>query len=207
MVAAGMTPAQVLVAGDENVRRDSRTRRAGDGGGRQERGLRRARRQSAGRHHELEKNRRRLSERPAGRSGQDESGVDGELRSANPANRLRQGYGGQEAGSTYADRRHRSPRRTERGRELIRLTAGSHVSWHVRKLVRTQAGPYATWYVRKLVRRQFVRGIRLQPDWYVGSGFSRIGTSDPASAGLLLGYRWSNRGRTAASVVIFDISG
>jgi hypothetical protein len=26
-----------------------------------------------------------------------------------------------------------------------------------------------------------VRGIRLQPDWYVGSGFSRIGAWDPAS--------------------------
>ena len=63
MVAAGMTPAQVLVGRDENVRGDSRTRRAGDGGGGQERGLRRARRQSSGRHHQFENDSRSLSER------------------------------------------------------------------------------------------------------------------------------------------------
>ena len=80
MVAAGMTPAQVLVGRDENVRGDSRTRRAGDGGGGQERGLRRARRQSSGRHHQFETNRPGLSAGPAGRSGKAESGLGGELK-------------------------------------------------------------------------------------------------------------------------------
>src|SRR5207245_8446434 len=56
---------------------DPRTRRSRYGCPRQERRLRRARRQSPRRHHEHEKNREGLSARQGGRSGEAESEMDG----------------------------------------------------------------------------------------------------------------------------------
>ena len=52
MVAAGMTPAQVIVAATRNGAEFLQAQRPGHAGGRQERRLHRARRQSAGRHHQ-----------------------------------------------------------------------------------------------------------------------------------------------------------
>ena len=63
MVTAGMTPAQVLTGGDENVGGGSSTRSDGDDRRGQERRFHRPRRESARRHHQHQKNRQGVSPR------------------------------------------------------------------------------------------------------------------------------------------------
>ncbi len=77
MVAAGMTPSQVIVAATRTSAQILGLDDLGDGGAGQERGLRRARRQPARRHHEHEKDRHGLPARRTGGSVAVESGLHG----------------------------------------------------------------------------------------------------------------------------------